>query len=143
MEKNLVSRDVRKILPWYDVTCVLEETILAGDLPPGSGYPVTENQWFDGHDPSCSYTGKSTTTECHNLLRVIVVIIVKWCITTDQRYCHICFGPLWGTTLSLLDFDHCVPYMKSEDYSAGHVWIEQPQVALMTPEKRRGCFCHK
>ena len=142
-EKHLNSRDVTKILSWHDVTCVLEEAIIASELTPGTAYPVTEKQWFDGHDPSCSQTDKSTSTDWYQLHRLITDIIIKWCITTDQRYCHICFDPLWGTKLSLLDFDHCVPSMKSADYLVRRVWQEQPLVAIMTPETRRGCFCHK
>ena len=71
-----------------------------------------------------------------------------------QRYCHICFDLLCGAGnptdpasatghLSLLDFDHCVPHMKQADYSNKRAWFEQPQVALITLEKKSGCFCHR
>ncbi len=44
---------------------------------------------------------------------------------------------------SLLDFDHCVPHMKHPDYTSTTTWQDQPGVALLTVEKKSGCFCHK
>lgn len=47
---------------------------------------------------------------------------------------------LYSYHLNLLDFDHCVPWTKSHQYSNVKAWIEQPQVVIMTVEKKSGCF---
>jgi hypothetical protein len=33
--------------------------------------------------------------------------------------------------------------MKSHQYTNCKAWMEQPQDAVMTEEKKSGCFCHE
>jgi len=140
---------------WDTVTQVFDKAIEAGELPPGTMYPITKKQWIDGYDPaSPSSTGKTPTTNFHHLRRLVLGQIVKWCLSVVSKYCHICLEPLWNpkhlaslktihNRLAALDFDHCVPKLKDAQYHTSKMWREQPLVAFMTEEKKSGCFCHR
>jgi len=60
--------------PWSMVTPVFDETILVGELPPNTIYPVTETQWITGYDPTApSVIGETPTTNFHGPHRLILV----------------------------------------------------------------------
>ncbi len=80
---------------------------------------------------------------------------LKGVATSTTYYCDVWTTlplPLWHlddiadlyqAALALFDFDHCVPHMKSHNYTNVKAWHEQSQVVVMTEEKKSGCFWHK
>jgi hypothetical protein len=141
---------------WRQATAMFDEAIKQGDQPafPATAYPVTEMQWVCGYDPEApSNTGKPPSGSHHHLRRKVLGTMIKWCLTIAQKYCHICFLPLWLPNIvtngrvakehmATLDFDHCVPWMKSHSYSSHAYWLDVPRVTQMCTEKKSGCFCH-
>jgi hypothetical protein len=143
--------------PWHEATAMFDEALAVGQQPPYpvTDYPVTQKQWEEGHDPdvpSNSAThGKKSSQQCRP---GIMGVMLKWCLTMAQHHCYVCFAPLWmpynmteaGTAsdhLRSLDFDHCVPWMKSPIYDSFKYWYQTPRVSRMCVEKKSGCFCHK
>lgn len=138
---------------WDKVTPVFDEAIQVGEMPDGTEYPVTEKQWTHGYDPSVAAGSGKAPTDPQASRRGVAAFMIKWCITIAQKDCYICVEPLWpldvlrepstwSSHAGLLDFDHCVPRLKSSDYST-KAWTNQPYLAMLTLEKRMGCFCHK
>jgi hypothetical protein len=143
--------------PWNQVTAMFDETLAVGNQPPYpvTDYPVTQLSWEAGYDqdtPSRSATNSRRSPQQNR--PDIMGTMVKWCLTKAQQYGYICFTPLWmpynmtdvGRTadhLRALDFDHCVPWMKSPTYNNSSYWYNTPKVSRMCDEKKAGCFCHK
>ncbi len=107
---------------WDQATAMFDEAI-AQDQPafPATPYPVTERQWVRGYDPEAPpNTGKAPTKSNQAYRHKVLGVMLKWCLTIAQKYCNICFLPLWLPTIltngrravehmGTLDFDHCVP----------------------------------
>jgi hypothetical protein len=141
---------------WDQATGMFDEAIAKGDQPafPATPYPVTERQWVRGYDADApSNTGKAPTKSHQQYRNKVLGIMIKWCITITQKYCHICFLPLWlppnlangqraPEHMATLSFDHCIPWMKSHLYTSTGYWGNVPRVTRMCSEKKSGCFCH-